>query len=87
MAEIEDELKSLWCGWKRKMKKANLKLNWKNQDDGIQFHHFTAKRRGKVESGTDFLFLGSKMTSMLQSMRSQRVEQDWVTEQAKLKKL
>ena len=31
MAEIEDELKSLWWGWKRKMKKAKLKLSWKNK--------------------------------------------------------
>ena len=29
-----------------------------------------------METVRDFIFLGSKMTSMLQSMRSQRVEQD-----------
>ena len=28
----------------------------------IQYHHFMANRRGKVEAVADFIFLGSKMT-------------------------
>ena len=30
---------------------------------GIQSHHFMANRRGKMETVTDFLFLGSKITA------------------------
>ena len=35
----------------------------KNEDHGIRSHHFMANRRGKVESMTDFIFLGSKITA------------------------
>jgi len=34
----------------------------KNEDHGIQSHHFMAKR-GKVVTVTDFIFLGSKITA------------------------
>ena len=44
--------------------KTDLKLNiQKNQDHGIWSHHFMANRWGKVETVTDFIFLGSKITS------------------------
>jgi len=35
----------------------------KNKDDGIQFHHFMANRRGKNGSCDRFYFLGSKITA------------------------
>ena len=35
----------------------------KNEDHGIQFHCFMANRRGKVETVTDFTFLGSQITT------------------------
>ena len=35
----------------------------KNEDCGILFHHFIENRWGKVETMTDFLFLGSKITA------------------------
>ena len=34
----------------------------KNKDHGIQSHHFMANRWGKVETVSDFIFLGSKIT-------------------------
>ena len=33
----------------------------KNKDQGIQSHHFMANRKGK-SGGSDFLYLGSKIT-------------------------
>ena len=35
----------------------------KNEDHGIQFHHFMANRWGKMETVTPFIFLGSKITA------------------------
>ena len=41
---------------KEKSEKAGLKLNiQKNEDHGIQSHHFMANRRGNVESVTDWV--------------------------------
>ena len=34
-----------------------------NEDHGIWSHHFMANRWGKVETVTDFIFLGSKITA------------------------
>ena len=46
---------------KEESEKAGLKTQHsKNEDHGIQSHHFMAKRSGKVEQVTDFIFLGSK---------------------------
>ena len=62
MAESEEELKSLLKRVKEESERAGLKLNiQKTKSHGIQSHHFTANRRGKVEAVTDFLFLGSKI--------------------------
>ena len=48
---------------KEESAKADLKLNIvKKEDHDIQFHYFMANRWGKVETVTDFLFLGSKVT-------------------------
>ena len=35
----------------------------KNENHGIQFRHFMANRWEKVETMTDFIFLGSKITA------------------------
>ena len=44
--------------------KAGLKLNiQKTRYHGIQSHHFMANRQGKMETVTDFIFLGSKLTA------------------------
>ena len=48
---------------KEESEKAGLKLNIKkNQDHGIQCHHFMEIERGKVEAVADFIFLDSKIT-------------------------
>ena len=63
MAESKDELKSL-LRVKEESEKAGLKLNiQKNGDHGIQSHHFMANRWGTIETGTDCIFWGSKITA------------------------
>jgi len=47
---------------KEESEKAGLKHS-ENEDHGIQSHHFMANRREKVETVTDFIFLGSKITA------------------------
>ena len=59
MAESEEELKSLLMKVKEKSEKIDLKLNIKkNQDHGIQSHHFMANQRGKSGESDRFYFLG-----------------------------
>ena len=49
---------------KEESEKAGLKLNIKkNKDHGIWSHHFMANRCGKMETVTDFIFLGSKINA------------------------
>ena len=49
---------------KEESEKAGLKLNiQKNEDQGIWSHHFMANRWGTMETVTDFLFLGCKITA------------------------
>ena len=58
-----EKLKSLLMKVKEETEKAGLKLNIqnsKNEDHGIQSHHFMEK---KMEIVTDFIFLGSKITA------------------------
>ena len=64
MAKSEGELQSLLMNVKEESKKASLKLNiQKNEDYGIQFHHFMASRWGKSgKSSRDFISLGFKIT-------------------------
>ena len=55
-----------WWRWKRRVKKLALKLNvHKNEEHGIQSHHFMANRWGNNGNNvtTDFIFLGSKITA------------------------
>ena len=60
MAESGEELKSLLM--KEESEKAGLKHS-KNEDHGIWAHHFMTNRREKVETMTDFISLGSKVTA------------------------
>ena len=63
MAESEEELKSLLMKVKEESEKYWLKTQHsKNKDHGIWSHHFMAKRWGKMETLTGFIFLGSKIT-------------------------
>ena len=63
MAESEEEVKDLLMKVKEESGKLGLKLNiQKNEDYGIQSHHFIANRWEKVKTVTDFIFLGSKIT-------------------------
>ena len=50
MAESKEELKSLLMKMKEESEKAGLKLKHsKNEDHGIQSHHFIANRRGNSD--------------------------------------
>ena len=66
MAESEEELKSFLMEVKEESEKADLKLNiQKTEDYGIWSHHFMAQKRKKgktMETVTNFIFLGSKIT-------------------------
>ena len=62
MAESE-ELKSLLMKLKEKSERAGLKLNFQKTDYGIRFHHFMANRLETMETVTDFIFLGCKITA------------------------
>ena len=63
MAENKEKLKSLLMKVKEESEKAGLKLKiQKNEDHGIQSHYFMANRWKTMETVTDFIFLGSKIT-------------------------
>ena len=63
MAESEEELKSLLMKVKEKSEKAGLKLSiQENEDHGIWSQHFMANRE-IIETVTDWIFLGSKITA------------------------
>ena len=64
IAESEEELKSLLMRVKEESEKADLKINiQKNQDHGIQSHHFMANRWGNSGNSQSLYFGGSKMTA------------------------
>ena len=64
IAESEEELKSLLMKVKEESKKNWLKTQHsKNEDHGIQSHHFMENRWGNNENSVDFIFLGSKITA------------------------
>ena len=60
MAESEEELKSLLMRVKEESEKTK---HSKNEDHGIWSYHFMANRWGIMETVTDFIFLGSKITA------------------------
>ena len=64
MAESEEELKSLLMKVKEESKKSWPKAQHsENEDHGIWSHHFMANRWGKVETMTEFILGGSKITA------------------------
>ena len=73
MVESEEELKSLLMRVKEESEKNWLKIQHSknektnkqtnNEDHGIQCHHFMQIDVEKVETMTDFIFLGSKITA------------------------
>ena len=62
MAESKEELKSLLMKMKEDSEKVGLKLKSENKDHGIRFHHFMGNRWETMETVTDFLLGGSKIT-------------------------
>ena len=63
MAESEEELKSLLLKVKEESEKVGLKLNIQKTDHGIRSHHFMQIDGETVETVTEFIFLGSKITA------------------------
>ena len=64
MAESKEELKSLLMKVREESENTGLKLNiQKNKDHVIWFHHFMTNRWVTMETVTDFIFLGSKITA------------------------
>ena len=64
MAESEEELMRLLTKVKEESEKSWLKTQHsKNQDHGIWSHHFIADRWETMETVTDFIILGSKITA------------------------
>ena len=63
MAESEEELKSLLMRVKKKSEKAGLKSTFKKVRSWQPVPALHGKQMGKVETLTDFIFLGSKITS------------------------
>ena len=59
MAESEEELKSLLMNVKEESEKVGLKLNiQKNEDHGIQSHHFMTDRWRNIGNSDKLYFLG-----------------------------
>ena len=63
MAEGEEELKSLLMKVKEESEKAGLKLNIQKTKIMTRSHHFMANRWGNMETVTDFILGGSKITA------------------------
>ena len=64
MAESEEELKSLLMKVREESEKTGLKLSTqKNEDNGIWSHHFMQIDGETMETVTDFIFLGCKITA------------------------
>ena len=83
MEESEEELKSLLMKVKEESKKAALKLNIsKNEDHGIQSHHFMSNRRGKCRSSDRYYFLG--LQKSLQTVTTVMKVKDTCSLEAKL---
>ena len=63
MAESEEELKSFLMKVKEESEKAGLKQHSVDEDHGIWSHHFMANDGETVETLTDFILGGSKITA------------------------
>ena len=70
MAESEEELKSLFMGVKEQSEKAGLTLNIKKTKIMTSSPITSWQIEGeKMEAVTDFLFLGSKITTVIAAMK------------------
>ena len=64
MAESEEELKSLLMKVKEESEKVGLKAQHsESEDHGIWSHHFMGNRWETVETVSDFIFGGSRITA------------------------
>ena len=64
IAESKEKLKSFLMKVKEESEKNWLKTQHsKNEDHGIWSHHFMTNRWETMETGKDFIFLGSKITA------------------------
>ena len=64
MAEIKEELKSLLMKVKEESKNVGLKLSTqKTKIRAPWSHHFMVNRWGNMETMTDFILFGSKITA------------------------
>ena len=63
MAESKQELKSLLIKVKEENGKAGKIQHSKNEDHGIQSHHFMGNRWGNMGTEMDFILLGFKITA------------------------
>ena len=66
---LREQTWQFWIlSWRINLNKSCPHLFWlkiqhsKSEDLSIQSHHFIANRQGKMETMTDFIFLGSKIT-------------------------
>jgi len=64
MADSEEELKSLLMNEKVESGKSWLKAQHsENEDHGVRSHRFMGNRWGNSGTVSDFIFLGSKITT------------------------
>ena len=56
LCQSEQELKSLFMKVKEESENTGLKLNTKNEDNGIRFHHFMANRWGNSGNSGQTLY-------------------------------
>ena len=63
--ESEEEVKRLLMRMKEESEKVGLKLNIQKTDHGFGTHHFMAKRRGKIEAVTYFIFWAPNSLQMV----------------------
>ena len=63
MAESEEELKSLLMKVKEESEKLGKAQHSENEDHGVRSHHFMGNRWETVETVSDFILGGSKITA------------------------
>ena len=77
-AKSKTEQKSLLMKIKEENDKAGLKLSiLTTKISGIQSHHFMSNRWEKMETVTDFVFLGSKITAVPDCSREIKTLAPW----------
>ena len=69
MAESEEELKSLLIKVKEESEKARLIQHSKNEDHGIQSHHFMANRWGNSGNSEKLYFGGLPLQMVTATMK------------------